>query len=505
MSEQTDVSALRRRSLEAFRKSAGEYLAQHSDVQSMVLGVSQYFADEAGDAVHERCFTFRTLVPTWPHQCRWGEAQPVDGSRCNQCEEGERLPWGELDSNTEAVSAWSALCTEWGGGEGESERVDPIAIARRGEDGTVELELIHEVVRPWLDDNTAAQQRDEEFWEEEALPPAPEPVRPSWSSDERPLIDAVLAHPLDDAPRRVLVDFWLERHDVRGEFGALSFEPPATAKLRARRLELELEHGRTWLGPLQQAIGHAGARFGRGPFAQRVGVTVGDWRHLDDLKDLEDWALVEAIQFVGDGDAYFSPHMRGLREVGGVSEQGLTELLKVNPRAAIHTLGLRDLPSSGADGPPLAGLTTLRLERVHSWSKSSAKSWADWAPWSRLKNVEVWFALQHDEVDGWTDGRGAAALRTLSEVMPAGSVLRVGYHAGNGARRGVVARLEAGASVEFETRGLANEAAARRAHDHLAGQITFDAPPPLPEPGVVATATERRTSALDRFLAWFRK
>jgi len=231
----TDVLAMRHASLNQFRERAATYFQQRPDAQSIVMGVSQYFADEAGDAVHEQFVAFSTREPTWPHHCTYDEGPSEDGGWCSSCDPredngGPSLPWPTLDSNSDAVTAWSALCTEWGGGEGESALIDPVAIARRADDGGVDLELVHQVVRPWLDDNRAAEARDEEQWDDQPRPPKPEPRRAPWSTEERSLFEGVLAAPRDDGPRKVLVDYWLERGDVRGEFGALSFAPPAVVE-----------------------------------------------------------------------------------------------------------------------------------------------------------------------------------------------------------------------------------------------------------------------------------
>jgi uncharacterized protein (TIGR02996 family) len=77
----------------------------------------------------------------------------------------------------------------------------------------------------------------------ETLPPAPE-----LELRERQLLGLVAAEPLDDAPRRVLADYWLERGDPRGALihAQCGGDTAAADALLA-------EHGVAWLGPLRLA------------------------------------------------------------------------------------------------------------------------------------------------------------------------------------------------------------------------------------------------------------
>ncbi|MFT3709875.1 MAG: hypothetical protein QM817_19770 [Archangium sp.] len=485
----TDVLALRASSLAQFQKVAREYLTAHPDMQSMVLGVSQFFADEAGDAVHEKLVAFKTREPSWPHTCTYGETPSEDGSVCGSCEpRGTKrtIPWGFLDSNTSAVLAWSAFCTEWGGGEGSSNLVDAIAVVRRNDDGGFDLELVHEVVRPTLDDNSVAESRDEEFWDEDGLPPKPEPVRAPWSGEERKLFEAVLANPRDDGPRRVMVDYWLERGDVRGEFGALSFETPKTSKDRARRFALEQEHGRAWLGPLQQVAGFGSVKLGRGPFARRLAASLRLDGDAAAVADLEDWPLVEAIDFVGT-ECFFSKRMTGLSEILGLDAAGLRAFSEV--KGPIKTIGLTQLV--GADEWPdsLRGVETLLLHRVRRWEPGAEAAWAKVIERSCAKQIELWFTASGWEDDGgefneeglryletgefgpWSDERGALASKGLGALLKPDQTLKVGYQFGNGARGGVIAVRTGGSKeVTLEAGRFASGSAQRLAEARLSEQ-----------------------------------
>lgn len=73
-----------------------------------------------------------------------------------------------------------------------------------------------------------------------------------WPAGARPFLDAVLAAPDDDLPRRVLADWLLERGDLRGEFIACQLDGSSAAGKRAHALLAA--HELTWLAPLPVAI-----------------------------------------------------------------------------------------------------------------------------------------------------------------------------------------------------------------------------------------------------------
>jgi uncharacterized protein (TIGR02996 family) len=112
---------------------------------------------------------------------------------------------------------------------------------------------------------------------------APEPRREL----EARLLQAVLAAPLDEGPRQVLADWWLERGDPRGQFVTLQLarealapgEPQATALAR-QEAELLEAHGDAWL---RGALPFVRARF-RGGFVEEV--TLIDAAGLDALDAL---------------------------------------------------------------------------------------------------------------------------------------------------------------------------------------------------------------------------
>lgn len=487
MTDTLDVAALRRQSLDGFRDDARAYFEKHPETRSLVLAVSQYFADEAGDAVHEHVYAFPTKEPWWPHRCGDEEAGGGDGAKCSGCEWDE-LPHGTLDSNTDAVFAWSACCTEWGGGEGDPSLGAPVAIARRADDGQVDLELVHELVRPWMDTNAVGTLREEENWDEEPLPPAPEPARAPWTADEARMVDAVLAHPLDDGPRRVLVDYWLEQGDVRGEFGALSFEPPSSPTARRRHDALVAAHGRAWVGPLQPFIALGAARFGRGPFVQAAVVS---WNQADARpEDVAKWALLEEVHFTGERHPV-SRHQRGLRRAFGLTASTVLAMTEVGVEARLDTVGLAAPVSAGtwAKCPALQ-----QVRRLEYHGAGDVGELAALPCWGALESVEVWLPAADDGYDApqaWADGRGVAVLRALTPKLAAGTRLVVGYLFENGAKGGVVAVATA-EGVALEDRRFASAEARRNAQARL-GEVaarsdSVPAAPSTPAPSAAAAA-----------------
>ena len=73
-----------------------------------------------------------------------------------------------------------------------------------------------------------------------------------WAADARPLVDAILAAPGDDSPRRVLADWLSERGDPRGEF--ISCQLAGTVAASARADQLLSLHQLEWLRPLPVAV-----------------------------------------------------------------------------------------------------------------------------------------------------------------------------------------------------------------------------------------------------------
>ncbi len=496
--DQFDLAAVRALALERFKADAAGYFAANPDMHSLVFAVSQYFSDEAYDAVHESVIAFPSRDPWWPHVCGDDDdgVGASDGSSCRNCgpyEATHRPPHGHLESNSDAVYAWSAFCSEHGGGEGEPELQDPVAIARRGADGGVELEWVARVVRPWLDTNEVVSRRDGRGWGGVPVKARPEPTRAPWAEAEQPLFEAVLAAPLDDGPRRVLVDHWLERADERGEFGALSFGSPATEALRARRDVLAARHGRAWLGPLQPFISVASAQFARGPFVSRAVVSFRSDAEQAEAAAVADWALLDAIHFF-DARQSFNTHMRGLREVTGVFAHGLASLVECGLRPPLHAVGLVE-PVTRGDwlAAPLGAVRRLLIDC------EEPRRFQELPVFSTLEQLEVWFTTPTDEATGfvqpWSDERGLMAFDLFLPLMRPGASVSVGYALPNGAHAGVVTTVTVGGGVRVERRMFTSERAVKNAQSRLAAlgaprpaSVEQSPPQPLPLPGPAAPA-----------------
>lgn len=442
MTDVLDIPKLRADDAAQFKEQAQRYFATHPKAQSIVYAIAQYYADEAADAVYPLAVFYPSRNPWWPHRCDWDQAPSDDGARCERCNEGEphRVHFGSLDSNTDAVLAYSAFCSEYGGGEaGDSEFHDPIWVARREADGGVSVEWVGHLARPFMDFPHAF---DDRAYDDAPLPAKPEPAPIPWTAEEQAMVDQVYAHPHDDALRRVLVDHWLEKGDPRGEFGALSFDGKAGTPDRA------------WLGPLTSVIGYAGAELGRGPFARRVTATF----RADDPARPEhhrEWATVESLRIAPDAPARFSASMSGLRELHGLTAEGL-RALAASGLTGIHTLGVR----LGQDAAPaiaeaLRGCSALKDLKTLIFEDAPMDAVVAplVAPFvGRVQRVEVWLAGQ----TGWEQGTAANILDQLV-ALPPGLDVAVGHQAASGAQRGLVASARSGdRTVQLDQRGLPN-------------------------------------------------
>lgn len=77
---------------------------------------------------------------------------------------------------------------------------------------------------------------------------------PAASADEPTLLEAIYAHPEDDAARAVYADALSARGDPRGEFITLQLAPKLTTAQRERMKALLGKHERTWSGPLATVL-----------------------------------------------------------------------------------------------------------------------------------------------------------------------------------------------------------------------------------------------------------
>ncbi|MDP3151053.1 MAG: hypothetical protein Q8N23_00200 [Archangium sp.] len=413
-----DVRQLRARLLANFGRYAAHVLTEKSGLKSMLLCCSQYYADEAADAVHDTLTVSRQLLPIKEVK------SPTDSDA--------RWKLMQWDSNGDAVFAFSAHCSEEGASayaepldfdetdmdswEGASPSESPLALAQLI-DGEVRVTWIGFPHRPWLDFARALSNRDESF---EETPPqfVDDPAPAALVGDEPRLHAQVLEDPSSQAARQVLCDLWAQRGDPRGEFGALCFSGKRDPKVLAQVARLVLEHGRSWMGPLVKVIPLSGALFGEGPFLEKAVVHFPDAKTFKALGDDPHWATVKSITFVGEHGG-LAPAMQHVLEVGPLNGSQLAPLKK----GSWHVRRLEVV----ADKPPvikeLAALT-LPLERlslrgsVELPLKPLLK--AKWLP--QLRELELWLPSTTLDVASGL----AAALVALEELAPEEMVLRAG-------------------------------------------------------------------------------
>lgn len=412
------VRHLRARLLANFGRYAAHVLTEKSGLKSVLLGCSQYYADEAADAVHDTLTVSRQLLPIKEVK------SPTDSDA--------RWKLMQWDSNGDAVFAFSAHCSEEGASaysepidfdetdleswEGAAPSESPLALAQLI-DGEVRVTWIAFPHRPWLDFANALSNRDESF--EETPPqfvddPAPAPLL----GDEARLHAQVLEDPSSQAARQVLCDLWAQRGDPRGEFGALCFSGKRNQRVLAQVASLVLEHGRSWMGPLTRVIPLSGALFGDGPFLEKAVVHFPDAKTFKALGNDPHWATVKAITFVGEHGG-LTPAMRHVLEAGPIKGSHVAALKK-------GTWKLRRLEVIVDQMHVIKALAalTLPLERLslRANNELSLKPLlkAKWFP--KLRELETWLpSITVDVASGL-----AAALVSMEELAPEEMVLRAG-------------------------------------------------------------------------------
>lgn len=306
--------------------------AERPTVQSILLCVAQYWADEADDAVHGHLVFSSRTTPRWPHQCEdQYSGSAGDGDLCSSCAwdstpEG-LTTWVQWDDNGFAIRAWQALCTEGASQEDDPNTVyAPAVLARRSGDAFT-METVGPVVRPWLELPTAALPA---WFHEDGEAPRPIVNVATRDAAEQPFRDAIARAPLDDGPRHVFADWLQQREDPLGEFISLSLMPARSAELEERRRVLLAANVEAWLGELIHVVAPGSADFSRGLL---TGCTV----HFDEsthaLADSPLFATVETLRFGETSQVIFSKTMTALRQVAGLGvgspplPQTVTELV----------------------------------------------------------------------------------------------------------------------------------------------------------------------------------
>jgi hypothetical protein len=387
MSDPFDVRQERARMLRGAIALADRVLAPSSELATFQLHCAQYFADEAGDAVHDVPSVSQELIPQpgtledreISHEVRW-----------------QLLSW---DSNYDGVYAFAPFCTEdWsetGDEVGEAAMPSPLLIVRR-DDGALRADWAGGLHRPWLDFPGAMKARDEGYEVPGGF--ANDPPAATLEGKERELHAQLVAEPANLGIRDVLRDLWMLRDDPRGELTALSAKPALDAAERTRVAELVLAHGRSWLGPLQRVIPLSGALFGYGPFVKKAVVYYAGG--LPEIADAPEWATVEEIVFAPGSLPLVSPAMRNLRAVGPLRPLSLASSGGWLERLEQLDLDLASPRQAHGEPPWFASLLgdlalrrlVLRASGRLDFGPLPATSW-----WPKLERLEIWLPADLDD------------------------------------------------------------------------------------------------------------
>ncbi|MBM4777021.1 MAG: TIGR02996 domain-containing protein [Archangiaceae bacterium] len=309
--------ALRQWSIEhEVRPHLAKVFEKKPEIQSVLMCVGQYWADEADDAVHSHLVFSSRPTPRWPHECEDTYLETRgDGDLCSSCAWGSdeelEFTWLSWDSNGSAIRAWQALCIE-GASQEESpnDSYTPVLLARRTEDG-FSLDVVGPVMRPWLDLPQTAYPE----WFERQGTKATEVHLEARDAAELPFREAIAQAPFDDGPRLVFADWLQQRQDPLGEFISLSLSKQRTDEVERRRQELLARHTEAWLGPLVRVVAPGSADFSRGLLTSASVHFDASTRELanDSL-----FSTVETLRFGATSEVVFSPTMTALKSVAGV-------------------------------------------------------------------------------------------------------------------------------------------------------------------------------------------
>ncbi len=378
------------------------------EIRSVMMGVAQYWSDEADDAVHAFAVASERSTPLWPHLCSetsWSDdepPEPIAGEICESCTSD--MGYFPCDDNGSSIPVFEPYCHEHGSQEESmAENYTPFAVARRTDDG-IAIEFVGTLHRP---DRQLLDQRERNTAMRSARP---------LDARAKTLLLQVFVAARDDAPRRVLADYLIEQDDPRGEYISLALSE-LDQEGRERRDALLEEHRWSWLQPLGAVIPKAHARFERGLLAS-ADVEVG----LDDLAVVENaigWGAIEKLHFLPGSVHFVSPVMRALREVGPLGSEGLAKLVKGTQWAIEH---LRVALATQADEEQLIAARLPKLKHL-SFELASG---VEYGPpydrdglrrWLKLRTAPWWNQLER--VTWLRDVEGSRPwLASLSAITP---------------------------------------------------------------------------------------
>jgi hypothetical protein len=392
-----DRAARRARDLEAtiLPRLEGE-MARDPALRSALFAVSQYWNDNANDEVHGVIVFSRDETPRWPHACPpYRERAVADPTRdptlsvaslprtdrCTWCAKSDS--WFSLDYEEPTWRAWEAYCHDWASQDTDSGAayVPFVIVRRRGDDGSLEHEIVGDAIRPWLD--------------------APDPT--SVPIPHHDLVTMVYDRPDDLAVRHVLADALLERGDPRGEYLSLLFTPTPTAETRARAAAIFAEHHRSWMGRLAEIIPSPSARWKNG-FVERAGLWVpSHWDTVELHFATPEWATLRSITFLPTSRQLVSASMTALRSLAPADEDALGDLATSDRPWAIERLGLARRPGLARRlAEPIFSQRLPRLRTLVLGGEDATPATADVlgsAPlWMRLDALHVVLPVAIDSV-----------------------------------------------------------------------------------------------------------
>lgn len=377
------------------------HFKKHPDHQSVLLAVAQYWADEADDAVHLTALASKSAVPDffaseWDEEVRSDDTAGIDWRN--------RPSW---DDNGESIRAFQAYCSEGGSQElPSSDQAEVFAIAQRTPSGP-KLTWLGRCQRPWLDLPHAALggflDDDGESDEREPL----DLVLPAQALEPGDVkcLEAIASDPFAEGPRRVWADMWLSRNDPRGAFMQEQHAPR----------DALMERGEFWLGELNQCVPLGSAGFEYGSLA------AADVAFEDDRLQLAEspwWLSVHTLRFSGEHEL-FTPRMKGLRHVRGLTTAGLLALKSFAGTPLLESLQV-SLDVSELEvlrALPLKSLRQLSLTLTGPLSKLSLPT----STWLKLEHVRVsqrWQPTYEWDEDGRADNDEMPSLEQLRVALP---------------------------------------------------------------------------------------
>ncbi len=312
-----------------YREVEGELPAR-----SLLLCVAQYWNDNADDEVHLWLIASAAPTPKWPHVCGHTLVPPLEAcAACLRTDDPTDLR-GDF-GYTDLIPAFEPFAIE-----GASQYMDandqfrPLAIARIGDDGAITVEVVHPLVRPWLD-----------VQHERAEP--------------RPISERVAALFAEPGGIAVAADELQREGDPRGVM-------LAHAALGLDHAEELAQYGRSWLGSLEPAVPRSAVRYEHG-VPTEIGLYIPDDRFTVPHEPMP-WCFAPHIRFLPTSMRVILPGMARARSLGPL---GAAELAKLTFPMQLHALEIEmatgnELEALAEVLPNLPRLRELVLVGAHA-------------------------------------------------------------------------------------------------------------------------------------------